>query len=80
MSMLSDEDIFERAVLLRERGQIKFKKGEIKNAESDFEKSQSIFESLRDEGKKRKISAYKRFYLSHLSLFCTNKTRVDLKE
>ncbi len=32
-----------------------------------------------DYGKMRKITAYKTYYLSHLSLLCSTKTRVNLK-
>ncbi len=37
--MLSDDNEFEKAKKLRERGEIKFKKGEIIDAEKDFELS-----------------------------------------
>lgn len=37
--MLGEDNEFEKAKKIRERGEIKFKKGEIINAENDFVKS-----------------------------------------
>ena len=48
--MLPDEDDFERAKKIRERGEIKFKKGEIINAEKDFDMSERIFKQISEKG------------------------------
>ena len=50
INMLPDEDDFERAKKIRERGEIKFKKGEIINAEKDFDMSERIFKQISEKG------------------------------
>ena len=41
--MLDDDDTYNKAKKIRQRGDIKFKKGEIKDAEKDYDLSEKMF-------------------------------------
>lgn len=43
LEMLDDDDTYNKAKKIRQRGDIKFKKGEIKDAEKDYDLSEKMF-------------------------------------
>ena len=54
IEFLTDEDDFEKAKKIRERGEIKFKKGEIREAMKDFEVSERIFQNMVKKGEQKR--------------------------
>lgn len=52
--MLDDNDLYNKAKKIRERGEVKFKKGEVKEAEKDFDISEKMFIRIEKQGEERK--------------------------
>lgn len=75
IDMLPDDNEFEKAKKLRERGQIKFKKGEIIEAEKDFELSENIFKSLTNKANEKRKSINRGYYFSFFALLCSSNTQ-----
>ena len=46
IAQLPDDNEFQKAKIIRERGQVKFKKGDIKGAEDDFCSSEKVLSDL----------------------------------
>ena len=78
IEFLTEDEDFEKANKIRERGEIKFKKGQIREAMKDFEVSELIFQNLvhEIEERKRKISNDKSF--SFLDMICSETTEEEI--
>lgn len=77
--MLDDNDIYNKAKKIRERGEIKFKKGEVKQAERDFDVSEKMFMEIEKQGENRKWQVKKKYFLSLLTLCCSSTTKEELE-
>ena len=70
IEFLTDEDDFEKAKKIRERGEIKFKKGEIREAMKDFEVSERIFQNMVKKGEQKRKELSKNCF-TFFSLLCS---------
>lgn len=77
--MLDDDDIYNKAKKIRERGEIKFKKGEIKDAEKDFNISEKMFLEIEKQGDNKKWQVEKKYIISVLTLWCSERTKSELE-
>jgi hypothetical protein len=76
--MLDEDDFYNKAKKIRERGEIRFKKGEVREAERDFSVSEKMFLEIEKQGEGRKWAAEKRYLLSMLTVWCSESTREEL--
>lgn len=76
--MLGEDDLYNKAKKIRERGDIKFKKGEVKEAERDYDMSEKMFIRIQKQGEEKKWQARKKYFWSLLTLCCSSKTREEI--
>lgn len=78
LELVPEDNIFEKAKKIEERGEIKFKKGQIKDSENDFEESEKLFKSLTQQAEQKKKQIYRDYLLSCLTLLCGRQTQSEI--